>query len=185
MGLHERLKSSGVLKKLALNSTDAMAWHELYRLCRPYVIATLYHRFRGASDLAEDACQDVFIRLVNKCPFSELEPAAFILYLKIVCHHVASDYFRRMKTLRNARKELTPPPADFRSPLQEAEMRELLNDLQSVVGEKDGKVLALKLEGNSVADIASLIGLTSNATSARLWRLRRALRKYLQIRESQ
>ena len=68
---------------------------------------------------------------------------------------------------------LSSPPAD---PAEEAQLKDLLQHLLAHMDEKDRKLVELRLEGHSTAEIAAQMGCNSHALRARLSRLRQHLR---------
>src|SRR5215467_4150923 len=85
-----------VLVRLARQRRDQEAWGELYVRMWPFVLAQNYRCLGGRRDLAEDAAQDVFFRLIRYCAFEHLEdPVDFYAYLTVVCINVSKTYLFR------------------------------------------------------------------------------------------
>ncbi len=75
--LHSRFYSV-----LARRFDDEQAWAILHKIIRPLVLATACRNLRGHLGLAEDACQEVFLRLVRFGPFSKIKrPEDFRKYV--------------------------------------------------------------------------------------------------------
>src|SRR5436309_16103131 len=86
----------GILLRLAEARDDGDAWTALYTRFRPFVYALAYRRTSGSQDLAKDAAQEVFFRLIKYCPFRKLTDADdFRTYLAIVTRNVVVMLHRR------------------------------------------------------------------------------------------
>lgn len=180
-----------LLARLASSRTDEGAWRELYRQTWPFVFAVVYRRLRGSRALAEEATQEVFIRLVHACPFERLRnPEAFRRYVWRVADNFARSYARRV--LGRYRTEVSTSEAEAGA----MEIRhigcvegEVVADdlLQRIVADLpsgERKLLQLVLEGRSLSEIAEAIGLTYGNAAVRIHRLRHRVRNLLFTRES-
>ena len=172
------------LSRLAQTRGDEDAWRILYDTMWPYVLAILYRELKGVGDLAEDASQDVFLRLLRYTEFDELsDPAAFKRYLRTVCVNVARDYLKQIMRVRfgdlddDRLLQLEQAPVAQPSPEREVDARERLDALTEGLDEAQRRLLHLVSEGYTLDEIARLIGLSYTNVGVRLHRLRRELAK--------
>jgi DNA-directed RNA polymerase specialized sigma24 family protein len=69
------------IERLASSSADEDAWRFLYREMRPFVLAILYRRLKDRAT-AEDAAQEVFLRVLRARPFEKVhDESAFRAYV--------------------------------------------------------------------------------------------------------
>jgi len=170
-----------ILKSLAENSRDEDAWRSLYGLMRPYVYSVTYRMLRGSQDLAQDASQEVFYRLVKYCNFESLQqPRIFRSYLMSVSRNTARTF--AMNTVRrNAtepRKVMKEPSAVL--PPEEADYADQI--VASISGTLDAvnqSILRRVIEGYSLGEIAGEFGLTYSATGVRVHRVKQQLFRML------
>lgn len=180
-----------LVARLASSPADEDAWRALYRQTWPFVFAVVYRRLRGAKALAEDASQEVFLRLVRACPFERLrDPDAFRRYVWRVADNVARTYARRILARHAA--EIPTPEAEIgardvqRVDLVEEKLaaEELLRQVVGGIEPRDRELLRLVLAGHSLSEIAKATGVTYGSAAVRLHRLRQRLRKSLFSKES-
>lgn len=180
-----------VLVRLAQSRTDEDAWRVLYRQTWPFVYAAVYRRLRGSRALAEDASQEVFIRLVRACPFERLlDPDAFRRYVWRVADNVARDQARHAAH-RYAIEVSLPEVETSGMGIQNSaridenlDARDLLRHIVNKVVPADRQMLRLTLQGKTLSEIAKSEGLTYRNAAVRLHRLRQRLRNFLFLKES-
>jgi RNA polymerase sigma-70 factor (ECF subfamily) len=172
------------LSTLAVRRRDRDAWETVYRLMRPFVYSVVYRRLRGSADLAEDATQEVFLRLVRSFPFGRLrEVDAFRGYVWRVANNVALTYQRRIlahpTTQLDTEFEETSAAEDRVSMdwVGDVEVKELLSEVWPELSTNDRKLLRMLLAGHSIGEIGRAFGLAYGAAALRVWRLRVRLRK--------
>jgi len=176
---------SAAIARLARSADDAEAWQQLFGHYWPFVLATNYRMLGGLRELAEDASQDVFLRLIRYRPFRRLkDPAAFKAYLAATCRNVCRDYLRWYLTRdTHASKEETQPSAEVRAPGPSGEdevlASEALQELLRPLDEDERRVVRYLLEGYGLGDIAQALGITYTNAGVRVHRLRAKLRNYL------
>lgn len=171
-----------LVKRLAAVPNDQLAWAEFYRELWPFVFGVTYRRLRGARDLAEDAAQEVFIRLARTRPFEGLSNSdALRAYVWRVADNAARDYLNR--SLRRQSVEAGPlEPGDNREPtaLQTAvderiQLKEWLAVALRELPSVDGAILSLLIDGYRLPEIAEATGLTYSNAGVRVSRLRKRL----------
>lgn len=90
------------LARLSESPSDAKAWEDLYRLVWPVVVAKMYRSLGGNLFLAEEAMQEVMLRLVRYMDFSSISLSAkgFLSYVNSTCRSVMIDLIRRDRHLQ-------------------------------------------------------------------------------------
>lgn len=176
-----------IVKRLSADPTDEVAWAELYRQLWPFVFAVAYRRLRGTRALAEDAAQEVFLRLVRARPFSSLaDEHALRAYVWRVAENTATDYLRRAlerQAVEPALEDFGEGQIDVPAPATEREgtleLRDLLEEARHALPLVDQQILTLVIEGRDLSEIARATGLSYTNVGVRLHRLRKRLRKFL------
>ena len=178
---------SDLITRLAQNQDDADAWKLLYRQMWPFVMAVNYRMLRGVHDLAEDASQEVFMRLVmyrNEKIFKDSK--TFRAYVRAMCVNVCRDQVKRiLKNGEHLQSELYDDLAEQTeskqsSPEQDAEADQLLAKILGQLPEDEQKFVEFLIEGYKLPEIAKATGLTYSNAAVRLHRLRDKIRKYLE-----
>ncbi len=159
----------GLLRR---SSTESSAFGVLFERHRDFVYRVACGLL-ARQDLAEDATQEVFLRLVQKS--GELEPRArlrTVLYGFVV--NVARELRRpqlREVDLERSPERSTPPP----SPLKADVWRHLPS-----LPERQREVVVLRLfEGMSTREAAQALGCGEGAVKTHLHRATRTLRRAL------
>lgn len=169
------------LATLAVSRRDERAWERLYRYAWPFVRAIVYRRLGGVEGLAEDATQEVFIRLLRYCPFPELQsPDAFRGYLWRVSDNVGRTYRRRIManhTVALPDDEATGSSDAGAGSAEDIELGQVLQDVWRTLKGPERSMLQMLVEGYSISEIAQTLGLSYGAAAIRLMRLRTKLRK--------
>ena len=173
---------SEVLAVLAKAADKVEAWRQLYELMWPFVFALNYRLLRGARALAEDASQEVFLRLVRYCNFSKLQtPEPFRAYLAAMCVNVSRNYVKQiMKETQPSESGGTKHTEQFEwSPEQHFQAQELLRRISEPLNNVDRELVSLLVQGYKIPEIVDSVGLTYENAVVRVHRLRAKLRKLL------
>jgi len=178
------------LAQLAKDPSDDQAWAALFRRYWPYVFAINYRLLGGAGDLAEDASQDVFMRVARYAPFDDLkDPSAFKAYLATVSRNICRTYLRNYQ-LKGA--IMGDPGSDEGAQVEghtqataegAAEAHNILEKLRGLLTEKEQQLLDLLIKGYDLREISQALGLTYSTAGVRVHRLRQKLRNSLSINE--
>jgi RNA polymerase sigma-70 factor (ECF subfamily) len=174
-----------VLARLSTSRSDEDAWRDLYTMMWPFVMGILFRRLGGTRDLAEDASQEVFRRLVHYCQFGNFRDAGeFRRYLGRVSHNLALDHVRRALRL----PEVSLNDGETRRQVfakQDAvdlegqtQARDLLSRLFALLDERDRCLLRLLIKNRSLREIAGQLGISYGNTAVRVFRLRQKLRNH-------
>jgi RNA polymerase sigma factor (sigma-70 family) len=172
-----------VLAELAIDRHDRDAWRSLFEMLWQRVKATTYYALSGRLDLAEDAAQEVFTRLLRYCDFGKFPDAAsFHAYLRTVSRNAANDIRREAawQTVDISEQEVE---LHRTFPAQSAEDRAAIAELFERIWQflsEDERILARMIsEGYTLAQIGQELHLTENAVSVRWFRLRSRVRNIL------
>lgn len=182
--LREQLTEA--VRRLALSRNDPRAWETLFTVSWPTALATTHRILGGQLDLAEDAAQEAYKRLVRYCDFGKLPNGdAFLAYLQTVCRNAALDVRHQLsQSVRQQPLERIgePPAADTPrtlGPEQSILGDELRRELLRELNEDDRRLFELLLGEHSLAEIAAELGVSYSTAGVRVHRLRSKLRKRL------
>ncbi len=148
-------------------------------------IYRLAYRILGDGELAEDARQETFIRMLQSIRRFEVE-RRFSTWLFSIATHVALDMARH----RQASRELPAPRKEPAEEPLEVVIREedhaFLNEALDALAPETRALLALRFQdGLSPAQISRILGDSPNQVRVDLWRARLALRSLLQRRAAE
>jgi RNA polymerase sigma factor (sigma-70 family) len=182
MAPRAREQLTEAIRRLARRRNDPPAWETLFAVSWPTALATTHRILCGQLDLAEDAAQEAYKRIVRYCDFTKLPNGdAFLAYLRTVCRNVALDV-RHQLSLSARQQRLERIAVDTRGTLDsEQSIRgdELRRELLHELNEDDQRLFALLLEEHSLAEIAAELGVSYSTAGVRVHRLRTKLRKRL------
>jgi RNA polymerase sigma factor (sigma-70 family) len=177
------------LLRLAENRGDEAAWTDLYVRFRPFVYALAYRRTNGSQDLARDAVQETFLRLVKYCPFHKLTDADdFRAYLAVVIRNVVAVLRHRERPADEPAGLLGSSDSDLAEPVllphgETIELRQLLRQALAGLPPEERRALSLRLEGYSLQEIASRLGISAANAAVRLHRIRAKLRRHSALKD--
>jgi RNA polymerase sigma factor (sigma-70 family) len=156
---------------------DESAWGTVYTVLWPYVYAVAFRRLDGSADLAQDATQEVFLRLLRAGPATSFQnSAALRAYLHVAAHRVVIDYIRYQT--KHCAVQLTdsmediPHSADVEEDLA---VQQTLNIFLRQLGDSDQQLIRQLVYGLSIGEIAVELNISPGAARVRLHRLRRRL----------
>jgi len=177
------------LQRLARARDDQQAWQILFAGSWATGLSASHRVLRGELDLAKDVTQEAFKRIVHYCNFGELDDAdAFLAYLRAVCRNTARDALRQLvpdaRALPLEELETTAPKRGLPdTPEQLLRAKQLQDQLLTKLDREDQQLLKLLVEGYSLSEIASRLGLSYPNAGVRLHRLRKTLRNYLKNKD--
>jgi RNA polymerase sigma factor (sigma-70 family) len=135
------------------------------------------YRLTGDADLAADAAQEAFVRLIQKGPRAE-EPRAWLYTVatNVVRDHGRARTRRGLLLLRAGdRVPLGDPPADPSDRMEAAETRARVRRALGELSEKERTALLLREEGFSQKEIARAVGTTTKSVGTLIARSLRKL----------
>ncbi|MDH2399213.1 sigma-70 family RNA polymerase sigma factor [Bradyrhizobium sp. SSUT18] len=179
----EEVLSQG-LKRLAAQPADETAWRSVYDRLWPFVTAIAWRRLRDRT-AAEDAAQEVFLRLLKMKPFVEInEPEEFKAYVWRMTVNVANDIARKNQHSDRIQEAVSKfGRADEWVQLNPADQRLLFEEVMGLAQEDlskdENEILKRLVVGLTIREIAGELGLAYSATAVRVHRIRRKLDKLL------
>lgn len=180
MSDHRKQEEARLIEKLAEEPHDEQAWRDLFNLEWAFVLAHCYRDLRGHRNLAREAAQEVFERLVQYQPFPDLRKAgAFRAYLSSTCHNVCMDYLRRMVSDRRLEEILVRDASMRESPASADERLEQKELLERVLGEltpDDSELVWHVAQGYTLEETARRLGMSASNARVRMHRIRKRLR---------
>ncbi len=149
----------------------------------PFVMAMTFRNLRGNVQFAEDACQEVFLRLIRFAPFDKLqEPVEFRRYLARMSRNTALTHVlervlrevpqRNLVFARSRSHEIL----EFHEPQRTTE---IVQDLQEGLKPVDLEILRLLLEGYTVSQVKDRTGTTTYGVWKQLENIREFCLKLL------
>jgi|HubBroStandDraft_4_1064222.scaffolds.fasta_scaffold147239_2 RNA polymerase sigma factor (sigma-70 family) len=175
------------LRRLAASRNDEDAWRILFAASWATALSAAHRSLRGQIDLASDVAQEAFRRIVLYCNFSEFREAkSFLAYLRAICLNSARDVLRKLTPELESRDNMDVFPSRRGSPgtPEEAVLADQLqDDLLSQLDELDRQLVGLLVEGYTLNEIASALGMSYSNAGVRLHRLRKSLGKYMKIKD--
>ncbi len=129
-------------------------------------------RLTGDPDLAADAAQEAFVRLVEKEPDrSQVRGWLFRVATNVVRDH-SRVRRRRVELLREApdRAPIGDAPPDPESELVSLERRQIVRGALEALSDKDRTVLLMREEGFTHQEIAEAVGTTTKSVGSMIAR---------------
>lgn len=188
MPVPPRSQLTDAVHRLARARDDQQAWEVLFAVSWPTALATTHRVLRGQLDLAEDAAQEAFKRIVRSCPFQNLADGdAFLAYLRTVSKNAAVDVLNELGRTPRAvpllgTEESDREPEGHPTPEQEVQSDELRRELLAVLDSVERRLLKMLIDDRTLTDIAAELNLSYSNAGVRVHRLRSKLRKYMQDR---
>jgi RNA polymerase sigma factor (sigma-70 family) len=139
-------------------------------------------RLLHAYDRAEDASQEVLLRLLRYTDFRNLqEPQAFYAYLHQMCRNISRERFLQQKEVSSQPlEEGTEEQSRLRSPSElpdrKAEIEDLISKILGRLNDRDRRITKLLMQECELSEIAHQVGLRYFTAGAHLCRLRAKLR---------
>src|ERR1700722_8900956 len=153
------------LAVLAVRPRDVKGWEELYCRLWPWVMAMTYRGLHGQRALAEDASQEVFMKLLRYARFtSEQSAAQFRSFVRIVTTGVLADYVRAQTRQQGPAPRADPESMDSipdQHPSAEHDQitRSVFDDLMARLDPRDRSVAQLSLKmGATPREVAAATG---------------------------
>lgn len=180
---------------LKVREGSAAAFEQLVEKYQGRLVAILEHLVPGKNQ-AEDLAQEVFMR-VYRARKTYVPGAKFSTWLFTITHNVASNAIRRLSRRKEVNIQNTPSgsvaiqPLDRMAkaksglmPARQVDRRELANIVHAAIQQLNERqrmaILLSKFEGMSYLEIASTLGLTTQAVKSLLSRARGNLRDILE-----
>ena len=178
-----------ILKRLERSRADEEAWDRLYGYLWPLLVAINYRILRGDRQLAEDASQEVVLRLYRYVRFEEFQdkPDDFLSYVRAISRNVSRSYLSRLlrepsfSQLELDGLEASKSGAGENDAEQSAILRSEVSAATASLDQNDRELLHLLRAGATISEIAERLGITYSNAAVRIHRLRSTLSKSLKI----
>lgn len=163
----ERL--SPIIERLKKDAHSADAWDDLYRAIYPYVFATMFRAVRGNNYLAEEAVQEVVMRLVQNVNFKMdgFDAGSLRAYVSRTSRSVLVDLLRkeeRQTRNRVSLDELGEQALDIQDGgsglFDEGLLGSRILEAASGLSPREKIVVEYLLEGRNVNEIARSLSVT-------------------------
>jgi RNA polymerase sigma factor (sigma-70 family) len=176
------MHSDAELLRLYLDEQSQEAFTALVQRHLPFVYGIALRRVGGATHLAEDVCQTVFVDFARKA--ASLRRRATLVGWLVVATHRASAAVVRTERRRRARElQAMQTPEESSGPDEARRLRPLLDDIIVQLAEDEREAIALRFfEQRSFADIGAALRLTEEAARKRVERALTKMRRLLRHR---
>jgi RNA polymerase sigma factor (sigma-70 family) len=182
MGRSGDAQLSNILSRLALSKADTEAWKLLYQRMWPFVIGLNFRLLGGAKQAADDASQEVFLRLLQYSNFESLtNPDSFRKYLRTVCTNVSRDFLQKLARRNETGLDgvqIDSLRSDVPGP-QDVQAKEMYEGVLGQLSADDRRMIEWAAEGYTLDEIAEAAGLSYSNAGVRLHRIRGKLRNAL------
>ena len=129
-------------------------------------------RLCGDPDIAEDAVQETFMRLMEKPPRREIERAWLFTVARNAALEQLRTRSRRQRVLaeQSARAPVADPPSDPLETLEAHERQQIVLSALTVLSNKERIAVLMREEGFSHREIAAAVGSTTGSIGTLLAR---------------
>ncbi len=168
-------------------SNDPEAFKSVYGQTFPIIVRVAYHITQDI-EVAEDICQEAFIRFYNRSlPFPSEEQARY--WLIRVTKNLAFNFYKRRKREKSALEKYSHEAKNYLRTGEETVMRieteKIVHKALDKLPPKLRSVIILKEYGNlSYREIAAVLHITENNVKVRVHRARTVLETLLKEEEA-
>lgn len=172
---------------MKIYSNDPEAFQSVYGHVFPIIVRVTYHITQDM-EVAEDICQEAFIRFYNRSmPFPTEDQARY--WLIRVSKNLAFNYYKRRKREKSALEkyahELKHHLRNGEENVMRSETERMVQEALEKLPEKLRSVIILKEYGNlSYREIGRILHITENNVKVRVHRARNALESLLRKEEA-
>lgn len=187
MRMTESSSLKAAIDKLSRAPMDEDVWRYLYRHLRPFVLAIAYRRLKNKM-AAEDAAQEVLLRVLRASPFGRIrEEAALRAYVWKITVNVVNSHLRKViRAEAGARRFFewevatqTTLAQQFSEQQDRFLMEEALQLIMEQLEPGDRQFLEMVMHGTSLGDAALALDISYSNAGVKYHRLKRRLRKLL------
>lgn len=157
-------------------------FEELVALHQPKVLRTAY-RLLGRLEDAQDACQEVFLRLLRNLRRIDGDPQAWLYRVTV---NVCNDHFRRRTLSPEPVTDYADPTPNVERVLAMQERKRLLMDGLQTLPERERAAVVLRdIEGLPTREVAKILSIEEVTVRTHICRARIALAKYVRKRQQE
>ena len=156
------------------------AFDEIIALHQQKVLRTAY-RLLGRLEDAQDAAQEVFLRLLKNLHRIEGDPQAWLYRVTV---NICNDHHRRKPMVMEPLRELEDAAPDPERVLAEEERKQLLRDGLLALPERERAAVVLRdIEGLSTREVAAILRVEEVTVRSHISTARVKLAKYVSRRK--
>lgn len=154
-----------------------MAFFErLMRLHERMVLGVAY-RLLGRMEDAQDAAQEVFLRLFQKQKDIQGDPKPWLYRVTV---NVCNDWYRKRTVIAEPGEHAADPSADALQTITLEERKRLLREGLESLGERERAAIVLRdIEGHSTREVAKILGVEEVTVRSQISVARVKLAKYV------
>ena len=154
-----------------------MAFFErLVRLHERMVVGVAY-RLLGRMEDAQDAAQEVFLKLFQKQSQIEGDPKPWLYRVTV---NVCNDWYRKRIVVAQPDEQAADPSRDALTTITLEERKRLLRDGLETLGERERTAIVLRdIEGLSTQEVAKILGVEEVTVRSQISVARVKLAKYV------
>lgn len=158
----------------------ALAFFErLVRLHERMVLGVAY-RLLGRMEDAQDAAQEVFLRLFQKRGQIQGDPKPWLYRVTV---NVCNDWYRKRSAVTEPDEHAADPSPDALTAITLDERKRLLSEGLKTLGEKERAAIVLRdIEGLSTQEVAKILGVEEVTVRSQICIARMKLAKYVRTR---
>jgi len=157
-----------------------LAFDEIIALHQPRVLRTAY-RLLGRVEDAQDAAQEVFLRLLKNMHRIEGDPQAWLYRVTV---NICNDHHRRRPMVVQPPPDLADAAPDPERVLAEEERKQLLMDGLLTLPERERSAVVLRdIEGLSTREVAAILNVEEVTVRSHISTARVRLAKYVRRRK--
>lgn len=176
------LNHNGLAKRA--QQGDQGAFIEIYNLYQRTIYSYVLFRV-GDSNVAEDLCAEVFVRMVDHIQTYTDQGRPFLSWLYTIAHHLVIDYYRKRKTevwvaLEDNYRDNDRQPHPLLIAEGNLDRKTLAHALQSLTDEQQQVIFLKFIEDMTNSDIARMLNKTEGAVKSLQHRALVSLRTSLQ-----
>jgi len=148
----------------------------LVRLHERMVLGVAY-RLLGRMEDAQDAAQEVFLKLFQKHRQIEGDPTPWLYRVTV---NVCNDWYRKRTAVAEPDEKAADPSADALQTITLEERKRLLRDGLLTLGERERAAIVLRdIEGLSTQQVARILGIEEVTVRSQISVARVKLAKYV------
>jgi RNA polymerase sigma-70 factor (ECF subfamily) len=151
-------------------------FERLVRMHERMVLGVAY-RLLGRTEDAQDAAQEVFLKLLRKHKQIEGDPKPWLYRVTV---NVCNDWYRRRIAVVEPDEEAADTSTDALTAITLDERKRLLTEALETLGERERAAIVLRdIEGHSTHEVAKLLGVEEVTVRSQISVARVKLAKYV------
>jgi RNA polymerase sigma-70 factor (ECF subfamily) len=151
------------------------SFDHLMALHQQRVLRTAY-RLLGRIEDAQDACQEVFLRLLKNLDKVDGDPQAWLYRVTV---NVCNDQFRRKLQVVEGREQVDPAPSAQRVIEMDERKALLMAGLETLAERERNAVVLRDIEGLTTREVAAILGVEEVTVRSQICGARIKLAKYV------